>query len=135
MWWGAAGLVMGLVLGFVLPLDLPLVYARYLSVAVLAAVDAVLGGARAALDGEFEGWVFVTGLLGNSLIAAALTYVGDRLGVELYYAAVFALGYRIFQNLGRIRRQLLPRWPVKKVSGQAGPSAGGGGGRGWAGGT
>lgn len=93
--------------GLILPVTIPLLYARYLSVAVLAALDSAFGGLRAAMEGEFDSLVFITGFFGNALLAAALTYIGDRMGVELYYAAIFALGYRIFQNLGAIRRYLL----------------------------
>lgn len=114
MWWGLLGLVAGLAGGFMLPISLPLFYARYLSIAVLAALDAVFGAMRARLEGTFDDLVFVTGFFGNSLLAAGLTYIGDRLGVELYYAALFALGYRIFINLGRIRRHLLAKIPKKK---------------------
>jgi hypothetical protein len=43
----------------------------------------------------------------NALLAALLTYVGDRLGVPLSEAAIVAFGVRLFSNLGRIRRLLL----------------------------
>ena len=42
-----------------------------------------------------------------ALLAAGLTFLGDRLGVELYYAAIVAFGVRLFNNLARIRRHLL----------------------------
>jgi len=113
MWWALLGLTVGVAAGLLLPISVPLLYARYLSIALLAALDAVFGGLRARMEGSFDDLVFLTGFFGNSLLAALLTYVGDRLGVELYYAALFALGYRIFQNLGRIRRHLL-RWAVEK---------------------
>src|SRR6266571_1447561 len=51
--------------------------------------------------------VFISGLLVNSLAAGALTYLGDKLGVELYFAAIVAFGVRIFDNLAVIRRHLL----------------------------
>jgi small basic protein len=40
-------------------------------------------------------------------MAGALTFLGDKLGVELYFAAIFAFGVRIFQNIAIIRRHLL----------------------------
>jgi small basic protein len=39
-----------------------------------------------------------------------LTFLGERLGVELYIAAIVAFGLRIFKNLAIIRRRLLERW-------------------------
>lgn len=105
--WLLIGLLVGLVAGVRLPVALPLAMARYHSVALLAALDSVFGGWRASLVGGFDPVVFITGFFGNALLAAALTYIGDRTGVELYLAAVFALGTRIFVNLGAIRRLML----------------------------
>ncbi|MCY0885444.1 MAG: small basic family protein, partial [Firmicutes bacterium] len=86
-----------------LPIVVPVSFAHYLSIALLAALDSVFGGIRAGLDHRFDGVVFVTGLVSNAVLAALLTYFGDKLGVQLYYAALFAFGFRIFQNLGAIR--------------------------------
>ncbi|MCR4399013.1 MAG: small basic family protein [Firmicutes bacterium] len=109
MWVVLAGLVLGVILGYNIPVKVPMFYARYMSVAFLAALDSVFGGLRAGLEGNYDVTVFVTGFAANSLLAAVLTYIGDRLGVELYYAALFAFGYRVFLNLGVIRRLLLKR--------------------------
>jgi small basic protein len=38
---------------------------------------------------------------------ASLTFVGDRLGIDLYLVALFAFGLRIFQNVALIRRHFL----------------------------
>jgi adenosylhomocysteinase len=40
----------------------------------------------------------------NMLLAGLLTLLGDRLGVDLYIAAIVAFGVRIFNNLAIIRR-------------------------------
>lgn len=114
MAWAAIGLLAGLVAGMYLPVALPAAFARYHSVALIAALDSVFGGWRASLQGDFHTLIFVTGFFGNSLLAVALTYIGDRTGVELYLAAVFALGVRIFLNLGAIRRLLLHLPPGEK---------------------
>ena len=47
------------------------------------------------------------GYVVNNNSAGALTYLGDKLGVELYFAAIVAFGVRIFDNLAVIRRHLL----------------------------
>lgn len=107
MWVALAGLGAGLAMGFSIPAVIPHAFARYLSIAVLAALDSVFGGLRASMEERFDNAVFASGFFGNALLAAMLTFIGDRLGVELYYAALFALGYRLFQNLGAIRRYLL----------------------------
>ncbi|MGE5559511.1 MAG: small basic family protein [Chloroflexota bacterium] len=106
MWLALLGIIIGLLIGFGLPVQVPVIVARYLSVALLASLDSAFGGLRASMEGSFNIKVFISGVLGNALLAAALTYMGDKLGVELYYAALFAFGYRMFQNLGAIRRHL-----------------------------
>jgi small basic protein len=110
MWLPAVGLAIGLVVGFLFPLSIPLAYAKYLSVGVLAALDSTLGGLRAGMEENFDAGVFITGFFGNALLAGVLAYLGDQLGVDLYLAAVFAFGVRIFQNLAIIRRYLLRKW-------------------------
>jgi small basic protein len=109
MWIVLVGLLLGLLVGFGVPVVLPVAMARYLSIALLAAFDSVFGGLRASLEGRFDTTTFATGLVSNAVLAAGLTYVGDKLGVQLYYAALFALGYRLFQNLGQIRHLLQDR--------------------------
>ncbi len=101
------GLILGIVLGFVLPFNIPLIYSSYMSIAVLAALDSVFGGIRASLEGTFDTNIFISGFFGNAILAAFLAYVGDRLGVPLYYAAIFAFGTRLFENFAIIRRYFL----------------------------
>lgn len=101
------GLLLGLLLGFVVPYDMPVMAAKYVSVSFLAGLDSVLGGTRAGLENKFHFGVFSSGFFVNLLLAALLTWIGDRLGVEIYQAAIVTFGMRIFMNLGYIRRDLL----------------------------
>ena len=111
MWWlPLVGLLIGLVLGVALTVTVPAGFAPYGAVGILVALDSVLGALRAELDGEFETTDFVTGFLLNLLLAGGLTFLGERLGVDLYIAAIVAFGVRMFDNLARIRRTLLQRW-------------------------
>ncbi len=98
---------LGIFIGFNTPVQIPPGYSRYTAVMILAALDSVLGAVKAWLNGNFENKVFLSGLLVNSVVAGGLTYLGDKLGVELYFAAIFAFGVRIFDNLAVIRRHLL----------------------------
>ena len=107
MWLPILGLVVGIVIGTVVSLTIPVEYARYTAVSILAAMDSVLGAVRANLQGRFRGKLFWSGFVSNTLLAGLLTFVGDRLGVELYYAAIVAFGVRLFNNLALVRRMLL----------------------------
>ena len=108
-WLSIIGLGIGILVGLKSPLFVPVQYSKYLSVAVLAALDSVFGGIRAALEDQFDNSVFISGFFSNTLLAALLAYTGDRLGVELFMAAIVAFGVRIFQNLAIIRRVLLKK--------------------------
>lgn len=101
------GLLAGVLLGLNSPLVIPAIYSKYMSVAILAALDSVFGGLRSSMEDTFDNLVFITGFFSNALLAALLAYIGDHLGVELYMAAIVAFGVRIFQNLAIIRRHFL----------------------------
>lgn len=104
-----AGLVVGIILGTIFNLSVPADYAKFLSVALLASLDSVFGGLRAGIEEKFDNTVFITGFFTNALLAAGLVYIGDRLGIDLYYVASLAFGLRIFQNLAIIRRYFLKK--------------------------
>jgi len=108
MWLPLLGLIIGVFIGIQAP-SLPQAYAQYMSVAVLAAMDSVFGGVRAGMEKKFDDTIFITGFFSNVLLAAGLAYLGERVGVALYTAAIFAFGVRIFQNLAIIRRHLLKK--------------------------
>jgi len=114
MWLPVLGLLIGITLGMLFSWSIPASLARYTAIGILVTLDSILGAARAELEGYYDNQVFLTGLVTNTLLAALLTYTGDRLGVPLSDAAIVAFGIRIFTNLARIRRWLLIR--LRKVN-------------------
>jgi len=109
MWLPLIGLLLGLVIGSIFSITIPIEFARYTALAILAALDSVLGAVRADMQDQYDNLVFASGFVVNAVLAVLLTLVGDRLGVELYYAAIIAFGVRMFNNLAVIRRLLLSR--------------------------
>ncbi len=103
------GLVIGIALGLYLPIIYPTSYSLYMSVAILAALDSVFGAIRSYMEEKFNSIIFVTGFFGNAILAGFLAYIGDQLGVPLYYAAIFTFGGRLFQNFALIRRQFIEK--------------------------
>lgn len=85
----------------------PAVFAPYLSLAALAGLDAVCGGIRSGVEGKFQDNILLSGFAINTVLAALLAYLGDRIGVNLHLAAVVLLGGRVFTNLSLIRRYWL----------------------------
>jgi len=101
------GLIIGILIGVFIPFNIPSQYSNYVAVAILAALDSVFGGIAASLQGKFNMKVFLTGFFGNAILASILAYVGDQLGIQLYMAAIFAFGSRLFSNFAIIRRFIL----------------------------
>lgn len=108
------GILIGVIVGLILPITYSPTYALYISVAILACLDSVFGGIRANLEKTFDTRIFISGFFGNAILAAILAYIGDRLGVPLYYAAIFSFGGRLFDNFASIRRILLFERSVRK---------------------
>jgi small basic protein len=112
-WLPVAGLVLGFAIGMIIfsvikiPDELARGYADYLSLATLAGLDTVLGGIRASIEGRFQNDIFFSGFVLNTLLAAGMAFLGDKIGVDLFLAAVVALGTRVFLNLSLIRRYYL----------------------------
>lgn len=103
------GLLVGIMVGLFLKVDIPDPYTTYIPIAILAAMDTIFGGARSALERKFDNDIFISGFFGNILIAAGLTYIGERLNIPMYLAAVVVFGSRLFNNFAVIRRLLIEK--------------------------
>ncbi|WP_413365349.1 small basic family protein [Lysinibacillus sp. 3P01SB] len=115
MWLPLLGLILGIALGVLTDIEIPSVYENYLSIAVLAALDTMFGGIRAQLQQVYDDKVFITGFFFNIALAAGLAFLGVHIGVDLYLAAIFAFGVRLFQNIAVIRRILITRWEEYRI--------------------
>lgn len=102
------GLVIGLVLGILFSPGVPPELQPYIPVAVVAGLDAISGAARSMLEGNFSDRVFVVSFLGNVLVAAALVWLGDHMGVgaQMSTGVIVVLVMRIFANAAAIRRRV-----------------------------
>lgn len=101
------GLAIGALVAVLLQPTVPQDLSRYVAMAVVAALDATLGGVRSSLERTFNDRIFVISFLSNALLAIALVWLGDQLSVDLVTAVVVVLGIRIFQNVAAIRRRLV----------------------------
>ena len=82
------GLIIGVVLGVFVKPDIPIILQPYLPIMVVAALDALLGAARAYFERSFSDKVFVISFISNVVTATLLVF----------------LGIRIFSNVSAIRR-------------------------------
>lgn len=109
-----AGLAIGMVLGFGLDITYPADFSFYITMGLLAAMDSIVGAARSMMEKKYNNLIFISGFITNTILAMILTYVGDKLGVPFYYAAIFVFGGRLFNNLAIIRRLALDKYFEKK---------------------
>lgn len=106
------GCVLGALIGMNSPV-IPYTYSSYLSIAIIAALDSVFGGITSVLKGNFDLKIFLSGFFGNSILSIALTYLGNKLNVDIYLAAIIVFVGRMFTNLSIIRRYYIERWSQK----------------------
>lgn len=104
------GLVLGIVLGVWLPLEIPAVYSHYFAVVLFAALEGVLTGLLEGMQDSFDMLSFWSGILVTVVVAFLLVFMGEYLGVDLYLAVLFALGYRILQTAGDIHSLLMHKF-------------------------
>ena len=99
------GLIIGVVLGVFVKPDIPIILQPYLPIMVVAALDALLGAARAYFERSFSDKVFIS-FISNVVTATLLVFLGNQLGVgsQLQTAVIVVLGIRIFSNVSAIRR-------------------------------
>nr|MBP3681392.1 small basic family protein [Clostridia bacterium] len=106
------GCIIGVILGNFAPI-ISYTYSGYLAIAIIAALDSVFGGVVSSLSKKFDMGVFLSGFFGNAILAILLTYLGQRLNVDIYLAAIFVFVSRMFNNLGIIRRYYLEKFRSK----------------------
>lgn len=100
-------LLAGVAIGLILQPTLPAALTPYLPVIVVAALDTVLAGLLARLEGGYREGEFIVAFLSNTLLAAFIVWVGDRLGApDLTIGVVVVFGIRMFQSLAGIRHYL-----------------------------
>lgn len=113
--------VIVIVLGFIFGsnLEIPYKYTAYIAVAILAFLDSLFGGIVSNMKNEFNMTVFVSGFFVNAVIAIFLVYLGQKLNVDIYLAAVIVFTTRLFTNLSIIRRLIIENIEENKKSKKA----------------
>lgn len=106
-------ILIGCILGALIGMNAPMIsytYSSYLAIAIIAALDSVLGGITSVINKNFDLKIFVTGFFGNAILAILLTILGQKLNVDIYLAAIVVFVGRMFVNLAIIRRYYVDKW-------------------------
>ena len=109
-------IIIACVLGAIVGLNAPMVsytYSSYLAIAIIAALDSVFGGIASVINKKFDMKIFISGFFGNAILAIMLTVLGEKLNVDIYLAAIVVFVWRMFSNLGIIRRYYVEKWTGK----------------------
>ena len=109
-------ITIGCLLGALVGINIPTIsytYSSYLAIAIIAALDSVFGGISGTLKGEFDFKVFISGFFCNSILSILLTYLGNKLNVDIYLAAIVVFVGRMFLNLTIIRKYYIEKWSKK----------------------
>ena len=107
------GCILGTIIGIYSPM-VPYTYSGYLAIAIVAALDSVFGGIASIIKKNFDIKIFVTGFFGNAILSIMLTYLGQKLNVDIYLAAIVVFVGRMFNNLAITRRYYVEKWTRKK---------------------
>ena len=109
-------ILIGCILGALIGMNAPMIsytYSSYLAIAIIAALDSVFGGITSVIKKNFDLKIFVTGFFGNAILSILLTYLGQKLNVDIYLAAIVVFVGRMFVNLAIIRRYYVDKWLEK----------------------
>ena len=109
-------ILIGCILGAIIGINAPVIsytYSSYLAIAIIAALDSVFGGIASVINKNFDLKIFISGFFGNAILAILLTILGQRLNVDIYLAAIVVFVWRMFMNLGTIRRYNVEKWTNK----------------------
>ena len=90
-------IIIGCILGAILGINAPTIsymYSSYLAIAIIAALDSVFGGIASVINKNFDLKIFI-------------------LNVDIYLAAIVVFVWRMFMNLGIIRRYYVEKWSGK----------------------
>lgn len=112
------GCIVGALIGVNIPM-IPYTYSGYLAIAIIAALDSVFGAISSSLQKKFDMKIFISGFFVNAILAMALTYLGQRLNVDIHLAAVVVFVGRMFNNLGAIRRYYVEKITNRKIIAKA----------------
>ena len=115
-------IIIGCALGALIGMNVPNIsytYSGYLAIAIVAALDSVFGGITSVLKGNFDFKVFISGFFGNAILSILLTWLGVKLNVDIYLAAIVVFVGRMFTNLAIIRRYYIDKWTKKNEKEEA----------------
>ena len=103
------------VLGYIVGSDVivPYAFTEYVAVAVMAFLDSLFSGISLNMQKKFNIPEFLSSFFLNAIIAIFLVYLGNKLNVNIYLAAIIVFTWRMFNNFNIIQKILIENLRVK----------------------
>lgn len=105
-----AGIILGALAGMNLNLKYSPDYAVYISIAVLAILNAIFNMLNENTKGELTPVKSVIFLVRDLCFGLLMGYVGEQLGLPIYLAAVFAFGNNTYKNVSNMTSFMLEKY-------------------------
>ena len=105
--------ILGIFCAMAFDLYIPQTLSIYAAIVILSAIDSVMGACKAFVAERFDSLTFLSGFLGNSILAALFLFFGKKIDLDLYMPIVFVFSLRIFSNFGYLRRYFLKKMKKK----------------------
>lgn len=102
-----AGLLGGSI-GYIVPVVIPTEYNKLFSVAILAGIESVCSAIKLIMRDKFKGNIFII-TFANVIIAVLFVFIGDSLGLDLYYVILLALGFKLLQDLDVVKTYIFTK--------------------------
>jgi small basic protein len=101
-----AGLLGGSI-GYIVPVVIPTEYNKLFSVAILAGIESVCSAIKLII--RDKGNIFIITFFANVIIAVLFVFIGDSLGLDLYYVILLALGFKLLQDLDVVKTYIFTK--------------------------
>ncbi len=116
MIWAIIGTLAGISIGLLTQYSIPVEYTKYTAIIIIAILDSIFGAVRAEVEHKtYDSKILLSGLILNTLLATLITFLGEKVGLDLYLAVSFVFIFRIFTNLGKIRRAVIEKLRSRKI--------------------
>lgn len=114
MTWAITGILLGIIIGLISNFTIPPAFIKYTAVIIIGILDSLFGALKANYSKEkYNSTIFLIGLLFNTILALTITFIGEKLGLDLYLAVTVVFTIRIFTNLSKLRNVLFDKYIEK----------------------
>jgi small basic protein len=104
-----AGLILGIVAGLNLNIVYEPEYSVYISLAILAIINTIFDILASNLQNNMKLSKSLLLLISDLFFALSLGYVGEKIGLPIYLAPIFAFGNSIFNNTRLITNNIFEK--------------------------